>query len=64
MRKCKERLRQSYDALRRCDLPTLQECTDFLVLVEKELRAHVEIGVQLQQLQERVINVFIDLCVY
>lgn len=62
MRKCKERLRQSYDALRRCDLPTLQECTDFLVLVEKELRAHVEIGVQLQQLQERVINVFIDLC--
>jgi hypothetical protein len=61
-RKCNERLKQAHDALRPRDLRTVQESIDFLVLVEKELHAHVEIRTQLQQLQERCINAFLDLC--
>ena len=61
-RRCGERLNRAHNALRSRDLHMVQDCIDFLVLVEKELRDHIDIKIRLQQLQERCINAFIDLC--
>eukprot|EP00984_Skeletonema_dohrnii_P034349 scaffold33533_cov119-Skeletonema_dohrnii-CCMP3373.AAC.1 len=60
--RCEERFKQATDALRTRDLSRVQDCIDFLVLVEKELRAHIDIGTHLQQLQERCVKAFLDLC--
>jgi len=60
--RCEQRLKQANDALRSRDLRLVQDCTDFLVLVEQELCAHIDIGTHLQQLQERCIKAFLDLC--
>ena len=61
-RRCEERLKQAYDALRSRDLHMVQDCISFLVLVKNELHAHVENGARLKQLQEQCINAFIALC--
>jgi len=60
--RCEERFKQATDALRTRDLRLVQDCIDFLVLVEQELCAHIDIGTRLQQLQERCIKAFLDLC--
>ena len=62
MRKCEERFKQADNTLRSRDLKTVQDSIDFLVLVEKELSAHIKIGTQLQQLHERCNKAFLDLC--
>ncbi len=60
--RCGNRLKQAHNALRSRDLHVVQDCIDFLVLVEKELHAHIDIGAKLHELQERCIKEFIDLC--
>ncbi len=60
--KCGDRLKQAHNAIRSRDLHVVQDCINFLLLVDKELRDHIDIDAQLRQLQERCIKAFLDLC--
>mmetsp|Transcript_643 Transcript_643/g.1274 ORF Transcript_643/g.1274 Transcript_643/m.1274 type:complete len:2485 (-) Transcript_643:1939-9393(-) len=63
MVKVEGRIKQASAALNSHDLRSIQECIEFLTLVEKILEKHVEnVGARLQKLREKCVNSFLGLC--